>query len=267
MRKSIRNFFLGLLLTALLSLTANAQATSAANGRLITVNSREGGKISYWWMPHPQATQTVLLFAGGGGGMGYKNGLPQSENFLVRSRDLFFEQGFNVAILGNPSDMRDMPAPYVWRTSKQHADDVLAVMNDFPKSNQQPLWLVGTSAGTISVAALGPQLQERLAGLVLTASVTTYQWSTGIPKLNIEPIRLPVLLYHHQDDACQWTQARELSWISKKLTNAALVKTMVVTGGANPTGHPCEALHWHGFIGMEKQAVQDISTWIKNPQP
>ncbi len=266
MRQSIRNFVLGLL-AAWLFLTANAQTVSVANGRLITVNSREGVKISYWWMQHPQATQTVLLFAGGGGGMGYKNGQPQSENFLVRSRDLFFEQGFNVAILGNPSDVRDMPAPYVWRTSKQHAEDVLAVMDDFSKSSQQPVWLVGTSAGTISVAALGPQLQERLAGLVLTASVTTYQWSTGIPRLNIEPIRLPVLLYHHKDDACPGTKAYELPWISKKLTNASLVKTMVVTGGANPTGHPCEALHWHGFIGMEKQAVQDISTWIKNPQP
>jgi hypothetical protein len=45
-----------------------------------------------------------------------RDGRPQSGNFLVRSRDLFAAEGFNVAIVGRPSDVADMdtgfaPAP------------------------------------------------------------------------------------------------------------------------------------------------------------
>ena len=39
----------------------------------------------------------------------------------------------------------------------------------------------------------------------------------------------------------------------------------MVDGGANPYGNPCEVHHWHGFIGMEKEAVDMISAWIKRP--
>jgi hypothetical protein len=29
----------------------------------------------------------------------------------------------------------------------------------------------------------------------------------------------------------------------------------------------CHALHWHGFIGMERMAVQRITQWMRQPQP
>jgi hypothetical protein len=44
-------------------------------------------------------------------------------------------------------------------------------------------------------------------------------------------------------------------------------KLVMVDGGGDPRGDPCEALHWHGFIGMEKEAVDIIGDWIKNPGP
>ncbi|WP_339939081.1 hypothetical protein [Undibacterium luofuense] len=88
-----------------------------------------------------------------------------------------------------------------------------------------------------------------------------------MPQQALDRIRVPVLVYHHEQDACPITQAHETDWILRKLTQAPVKRRLLVTGGANPTGDPCEALHWHGFIGMEAQAVQDIATWIRNPQP
>jgi hypothetical protein len=250
-----------------LYLASPSFAQNSSAGQLITVESRAGVKISYWWMPHPNATQTVLLFSGGGGGMGYRDGQPQSENFLVRSRAMFQSQGFNVAILGNPTDMPDMAQPpFTWRISEQHAQDTAAVIDSIAKSSAAPMWFVGTSAGTISAASVGAKLQNKLAGLVLTASITSHLMPTGVPQLSIESIRTPVLLYHHQDDACRLTLAAGLPLIEKKLAQASVLKTMVVKGGSNPRGEPCQALHWHGFIGMEQKAVEDIATWIKNPQ-
>jgi hypothetical protein len=47
----------------------------------------------------------------------------------------------------------------------------------------------------------------------------------------------------------------ETSWILKGLSNAPVKKLMMVDGGSDPTGDECDAQHWHGFIGMEREAV------------
>jgi len=40
-----------------------------------------------------------------------------------------------------------------------------------------------------------------------------------------------------------------------------------VTGGGGASGKTCEALHYHGYIGMEKDAAGYITDWISNPRP
>ena len=70
-----------------------------------------------------------------------------------------------------------------------------------------------------------------------------------------------------RSDACHITQAAEAGNILSGLTQARVKKLMIVEGGQNPTGNPCRALHWHGFVGMEERAVQDIAAWVRDPQP
>lgn len=231
----------------------------------LNLPTREGQTIGYWWMPTEGATQTVLLLSGGTGGVGLREGRPQSENFLIRSRDLFRAQGLNVALLGNPSDKRQMDD--AWRTSEMHRSDVLQVLQDLRRRGAtQPVWLVGTSRGTVSVAALGIGLQDQVAGLVLTAAITSYQMPAAVPRQALDQIKVPVLVYHHRQDACRITLAHETDWIVRGLKNAPVKKRWIVDGGGPPSGDPCEALHWHGFVGMEAQAVADIAGWIKKPQ-
>ena len=239
-------------------------ATAWAQDQLVTLPTREGQSISYWWMPADGAKTTVVLFSGGSGGIGLREGRPQSRNFLIRSGELFRSQGLNVAMLGNPSDKRQLDD--VWRTSAMHRADVNQVLADLRQRGSQTLWLVGTSRGTVSVAALGIALQEQLAGLVMTASVVNFNTATSVPQQAIDQIRLPVLVYHHKNDACRITLARDTDWIMRGLKNAPIKKRWIVEGGSNPEGDPCEALHWHGFIGMEEQAVKDITGWIAKPQ-
>jgi len=249
--------FVGLLLLAV-SHIAGAQDT------LISVSTRSAQTITYWWMPRDDARATVLLFSGGSGGMGYKNGRPESGNFLVRSRDYFTSEGFNVAILGNPSDRRLLDE--YWRTSSQHVTDVKNVIADIRTKKDVPVWAVGTSMGTISVASVGIALPDQWAGLVLTSSITSFRVTGAVPRQDLEDIRVPVLIYHHQFDACLVTAANDATRILNKLKNASVKKLLVVTGGENPAGDPCEAFHWHGFIGTEARAVKEIADWIKSPQ-
>ena len=242
-----------------------SSAVCWADDTLITVPTRDGQKIAYWWMPKEGAAATVILLSGGSGGMGFRDGQPRSNNFLIRAREFFRSEGLNVALLGNPSDMRDMDD--AWRMSEAHRTDVQNVLVDIRRQSSAPLWLVGTSRGTVSATALALALQDELAGVVLTASITSSREAGSVPRQAIGQLRLPVLLYHHRQDACRITTADEAENIFQGLTHAKVKKLMVVEGGQNPTGNPCQALHWHGFIGMEERAVQDIGAWIRQPQP
>ncbi len=171
-----------------------------------------------------------------------------------------------MAILGNPSDKRQLDD--AWRMSAAHQSDIRSVMDDIQRQGaSQPIWLVGTSRGTVSVAAAAIGLSGSIGGAVLTASITSPQLASSVPRQDIAQITVPVLVYHHQDDACRVTRAAETEQIMPLLRQAPVKKRLIVSGGENPSGDPCEALHWHGFVGMEERAVKDIGSWIKDPRP
>ncbi len=237
-----------------------------AEGVLFKVPTRPDVKTTLFWEPVEGAKATVFLFPGGGGGFGkVENGKATSNNFLVRSAPHFTANGFNVAIFGRPSDSEDLD--YADRISDTHMADVRKVLDFVKTQSTEPVWIVGTSRGTISAAATAIHVQGDIAGLVLTSSVVNYKKPGAVPKQDLAAIQVPVLVFHHSKDACIHCRPDEVPAILKGLSNSPVKKLMVVDGGANPTGDVCAGQHWHGFIGMEKDAVDTISGWIKNPKP
>jgi hypothetical protein len=73
-------------------------------------------------MKREGAKAAIDLLTGGGSGIGMKNGIPTSNNFLVRSRDIFAENGFNMAVVGKPSDKDDLDRSF--RISPEHIEDL-----------------------------------------------------------------------------------------------------------------------------------------------
>jgi pimeloyl-ACP methyl ester carboxylesterase len=243
-----------------------AATFAQAADRLVMVDTRPGVRVGYWWMERPGATATVMLLPGGAGGIGMKDGSPASENFLVRSRDLFAGSRFNVAIVGRPSDRQDLDGYF--RSSADHVQDLRMIAEKLRQESGKPVWIVGTSRGTISAAAAGIALDPSLvSGIVLTATVTNGKRANPVPLLALSAIRVPVLVMHHRNDACRSCDPRELPWVMDRLTRAPTKKLLIVDGGGGPTGDECEALHWHGFIGMEREAVAAIADFIRNPAP
>jgi pimeloyl-ACP methyl ester carboxylesterase len=217
-------------------------------------------------MKQEGASASVVLLTGGAGGIGLKDGVPTSNNFLIRSRDYFAGHKFNVAVVGRPSDIQDLDYPS--RISAEHVEDLRQVVVYLRRDTALPVWLVGTSRGSVSATAAAVAFGNReLAGIVLTASVTNVSKAGAVPQQRLDVIRIPVLVLHHQYDACWVCRPREAPRIISGLTNAPVKKLVMVDGGGDPRGDPCEALHWHGFIGMEKEAVDIIGNWIKNPGP
>lgn len=200
--------------------------------------------------------------------MGFKDGIPQSGNFLIRSREEFAKAGFNVALMGNASDIPKLNPEL--RISTEHLADIRATVIDLRNRSRVPIWLVGTSQGTISAVAAAIDLGTEIDGLVLTATPARTDHrgqSLSVSTLPLEKIVVPVLIHHHKWDACPATPSSDAQKILKRLTQSPVKKFMEVEGGKDPTGPPCQAFHYHGYIGIEQQVIEQIASWIKNPTP
>lgn len=237
----------------------------AESDRIVTIDTRPGVTVSFYNMKREGAKAFVVLLPGGSGDIDIKDGIPTSKNFLVRSREYFATNGFNVAVVGKPSDKDDLDGSF--RISPDHVEDLKRIVAFLKKDAGVPVWIVGTSMGTISATAVATAVNiEELGGIVLTSSVTSRRIG-AVPLQILESIRVPVLVVHHKFDECWVCVPSEVSQIIRGLKNAPIKKEVYVKGGASPVGNPCQALHWHGFIGMEKEVVDLISNWIKNPVP
>ena len=243
---------------------------AAQDGQLQRIASaRPDAQIPVFFSATPNAVVTLVLLPGGAGGIGRigAEGWPDGSNFLVRSGQLFAAQGFNIAVMARPSDMNDMDYPF--RISAAHIDDIRKVVQQAKERWNVPVWLVGTSRGTVSGTAAVIALRDEglIAGLVLTASITAGRIAGAVPDQALDKITIPVLVVHHTQDACNLCVPSQAITIEPKLIASPAHATLMLSGGQNPSGDPCAALHYHGFIGMEAQAVQQIADWVKAHKP
>lgn len=245
----------------------SACASSHAAGSLERVPTRPGVKVSVFWERTEGAKATVLLFPGGEGGLGrVEDGRATSGNVLVRMVPQFLANGFNVAIFGRP--IAGPGLNFGDRIDEGHITDIRKVLEFAKKQSAVPVWLVGSSRGTISATAAAIAIREPpIAGLVLTSSVVDYSKAGAVPKQDLAAIRVPVLVYHHAKDACVSSPPNSVPLIIEGLVNAPVKKLVMVTRGTNASGDACKGRDWHAFADMEKEAIDEISAWIRSPTP
>ncbi|HAA92483.1 MAG TPA: alpha/beta hydrolase [Rhodospirillaceae bacterium] len=209
---------------------------------------------------------SVVLFAGGSGEIGINDDgtIERDGNFLIRSRGLFQKLGLLVAVYDMPDEIRSRDR---YRLSGDHPADVAKLIERLRQIAPVPVWLVGTSRGTISVAHVAAELKGRAGpdGVVFTASVTRMS-NSGRPDVsdaNLDEIRVPALIVHHKDDECYVTLWRDQDDFLDDLKNAPKKQLIGLVGGS--AGNPddeCRAFSHHGFLDIEERAVQVIADWI-----
>jgi pimeloyl-ACP methyl ester carboxylesterase len=174
---------------------------------------------------------------------------------------MFAEQGLVVAVIDKPSDQPNLNGR---RQIPEHVVDVQAVMQWLRKETKLPVWLVGTSRGTQSVAYValsragsgdGPD------GIVLTSTILSDRKGRPVPDMALEQIKVPVLVVHHRDDGCGHCKFSDIPRLMDKLTGSPRKELIAVSGGSS-RGDPCEAMAYHGYNGIEKDVVEKISAWI-----
>ncbi|EHP38036.1 hypothetical protein OR16_39399, partial [Cupriavidus basilensis OR16] len=111
----------------LLLCTLAARAQTAP--QVVDIPTRPGVTQRFLYLAPAQPKAAVILYAGGHGGLNiYPNGSVGwgAGNFLVRSRQLFVDNGFAVAVIDAPSDRLSWPYLTGFRLSPEHAEDTRA---------------------------------------------------------------------------------------------------------------------------------------------
>lgn len=246
---------------------------SGAQQEIVTLSTRPGVTQSYFLTSFPKNMRGVaLLFPGSGGliQLRSENGKPRFNqgNFLVRSRSEFIKRGLVAAILDAPSDQQaGWGMSDEFRLSLDHFTDISAVLADLSKRLAgAPVFLVGTSRGTISAAALGARIPDGISGAVLTATMfrqaprKSTEPGPGLSKFDFATVKAPLLFVHHVSDQCESTPYGEAARLADRYP------LITVFGGPPPQSGPCEAFSQHGFFGKEAETVEEMVNWmLKKP--
>lgn len=259
---------------AVLCAATPAWAQKVPGQTIIDLPTRSGVTVRYLALTPGRPKAAVLLFTGGAGvakipddpGPGYaKNG-----NFLVRSRELFRAHDLFVAVIDVPSDHRDGYGTF--RATADHAEDVAAVIaNMRQRAPGVPVWLIGTSKGTISAANVAVRLPKGKGadGLVLTSTITRPAGRNSGPggqqtvfDFDLDSVTIPTLIVGHRADACFVTPFADAESLRGKFTKAPRTGLLGFSGGSTPESSDCEALAAHGYFGIEREVVDAIADWI-----
>jgi pimeloyl-ACP methyl ester carboxylesterase len=180
---------------------------------------------------------------------------------LVRTIGQWIAQGFDVVLPDAPNGtslfgQRHLPA---------YADAVSKAI-DFGRSRANlPVWLIGTSLGSIAAVNSAARLGSKVSGVVLASSVTR-PGRAGETLFDADPgaIAVPVLVVANQNDTCTVSPPGDAPNVLAALTRSTRKELVMVTSSqiARRTD-PCEGMTPHGYLGIEGMVVQRVSDWIR----
>ena len=243
-----------------------APGPSRAADTLLTLTPRQGSELRVVADRPAAAIGSVILLAGGPGVLDIDaQGRIQklAGNHLIRTRAAYVRAGYAIFA---PDVASDLKSTTYYRFSAEHAAD-LALVVAAARKVASPVWVLGTSRGAISAANLFARQPSPLPdGLVISSGVLMNTQGQGaVSTGDMGRIRVPVLLLRHRDDACRGTPPTDADRFKVLLVNAPKVDIVTLTGGGptDPRANPCEANHYHGFLGIDDQAVAATITWMQ----
>jgi hypothetical protein len=154
------------------------------------------------------AQASVILMAGGNGLLSLDSTgtiIDSTGNFLIRSANLFLEEGLNV-MMADTTPAHPDGIGLGFRLGSTHSTELQGFINAAMNRWGKPVWVVGTSNGSVSAvtaAGIHPALSG-LTGVVLTSTVTDFSTTTdpngnsSTFNLYVSQITVPTfVVWHH----------------------------------------------------------------------
>ena len=167
---------------------------------VLQVKATSGAKLRMLLTGNPDTAKANVILLTGGNGVLKISGKGEIKkptyNFLVRTRRIFAKAGFLAAVVDAPLDRRKAPGLLGgFRASAEHANDLSKVVRKLAALNGKPVFVIGTSRGTVSAANVA--LRDRSGNIkaaVLTSSIVEPNAKGGtINALALNALKVPVL--------------------------------------------------------------------------
>jgi len=238
-----------------------------AGEELATLSTRPGVTVRVLLTTPNAVPKGVFLFFPGGEGYLVNTEDGQPKRLFIRE---FREQGFTTAIVDVPSDQPyGMLGGDRFRASKEHLEDVTKIIDFVSQKWPKPIYLIGHSAGTTSVAYLATVLKDhRVGGVVLTGALGELgPRAVSLATLPLHTITYPALFVHHKEDTCASFGAALQQ--HRRLVNSPRVSFIEVLGGDQSRAIGCKPRdpgggksYAHGFSGKRREVVAAIADWV-----
>ncbi|HWP58282.1 MAG TPA: hypothetical protein VNL14_10370 [Candidatus Acidoferrales bacterium] len=222
----------------------------------------------------------VVLFAGGNGNTGITlnagGALTAGRNFLVRSAQLFAERGYKAVTIDRPllelgppkvPEFPTIPDYDLYRVSTDHRIDIEAVLAAVDAPGL-PVFFAGTSRGTLSAVAQHSLSLALSLSSAVTSGTNLYIGHPDRPNLQPGSVSVPVRILAHEQDGCSVTAPQNAVKLHVAFKQAEVDSHYnSVDGGFDLTGQTvdgvtiaaCDALTHHGYLGIENEAVDQIT--------
>jgi len=248
---------------------SEAPAARAADAEAVTIDTTLIVKTPPVRLDKPAhaGRASVVLMTGGDGLLSLDATgtiTASTGNFLIRSADLFLRHGLNV-MMADAAPAHPTGLNFATRLGATHAAELQGFINAAVNRWNKPVWVVGTSNGSISTVTAGGFLPALagLSGVVLTSPVTNLTPGTQ-PTFNLFASRIvvPALVVSHQDDHCSFSPPAGAAALFALIPSANKAARTFEHGHSVATD-PCGAFSEHGYAGIEDKVVKTIADFIR----
>src|SRR5262245_47723003 len=257
-------------LGALAVLSVLAAPVGAAE-TVVELPTRPGASLRMLVNAPGKPIGSVVLIAGGSGELDLATD-GQIVNFVgnptVRTRALYLEAGYAYGVLDVASDLRtgEGPASYMRQVSSAQIADLGNAIRHM-RAIAAPVAVIGFSRGgttAASGAAVGGPARPDAVVLLSAMWFTTRATPTSIEYVvrRDGDFAQPALLVAHAEDACPFSNPAELAKLRGRL-GGPRVETVTLEGGGPPRGDRCGPFAFHGYVGMDREAVATIVRWLQ----
>jgi len=251
-----------MLRNALVAIVLACLTVSASAQSVVQDIPTAGGGTEQVLFAGPASPRAILVMLAGGDGTVSFNASGQiahmNGNFLMRTEPLWLAQGFAFVTIASPSSLMGR------RHTSAYAEAIGRAV-DFARTRANaPVWLVGTSMGSIAAANGAAHLPGRVAGVVLTSSVAGPNKAAAetVFDSDLGAITAPALIVSNRGDTCPSAGPGFAPQILAALARSPR-KEIIYVESHQLQSDPCEALSPHGYLGIESDVVQRISEWIR----